>query len=180
MSRKSRQPDPKGSADGKKKRGRRGRKDEDQVARAQLVVDPGPQGVPFAVVVVVAALMSLPTVSMYMSGGVRFDAMMVRILAALAVSWLLSNLVYAVFESMRPKEVKAVVELPPEQAFDVMTGQAPNPLTGTVVGEGHQLQDPYALDPVESPAPIPPVEQAGSVGPLDEPPAAGGQSSPAA
>ncbi|GAB77776.1 hypothetical protein SAMN05421595_0278 [Austwickia chelonae] len=177
MSRKSRRPEPEGAAGGKKKRGRRGRKGEPEVARAHLVVDPGPQGVPFAVVVVVAALMSLPTVSMYMSGGLRFDAMMVRVLAALAVSWLLSNLVYAVFDSMRPKEVKAVVELPPEQAFDVMTGQTPNPLTGTVVGDDLPVRDPYALDPVEPPAPIPPVD---SVGPVEEPPAAGEKGSPAA
>lgn len=145
MSRKSRQPD-EGSK--KKKRGRRNKGgDEESTGRAQMVVETRPPGVPFAVIVLVAAAMSSPSISLFLADGLRFDALMVRVFAALAVSWLLANLVWAVFDSMRPPETKALVELPPDQAFEALTAGRNNggdDLTADF-GQG----EPFALDPVE-------------------------------
>ena len=99
--------------------------------------------------------MSVPSVLQYLDSALAFDAMMVRIFAALAVAWLLSHLVYAVFESMRPPEVSAVLDLPPEQAYQALALTADCVLTGAVIppaaptaGAGAE-DDPFALDPLD-------------------------------
>lgn len=152
MSRKSRQPD--GAGQGGKKstkgtKGTRGRGDDVSTAQRTLVVETQPPGVPFPIVVLLAAVISLPSLANYTAGGLQFDALMVRVLAALAVSWLLSTLVYAVFESMRPPEVTAVLDLPAEEAFESVAAQGA--LSGTIVEESLPAaeQDPFALDPLE-------------------------------
>ncbi|MBW3083909.1 hypothetical protein KEM60_00091 [Austwickia sp. TVS 96-490-7B] len=165
MSKKSRQPE--AAAQGGKggKKGRRGKKGQaEEGTRAQLVVETAPEGVPFAVVVLLAMVMCLPSLSTYQAGGLAFDALMMRVFAALAVAWLLSHLVYAVVEAVRPPKVEAVVEIPPEQAFHAMARQ--DALSGRIVSDphdesGHPIPgDPFAVEPVE-PAAIPAVSQAG-------------------
>lgn len=174
MSRKSRQPDKptgakgaKGSKgqDKKAAKGKKGKKGQPVTGQRQLVVESQPEGVPFAIVVLLAAVMSMPSVANYVAGGLAFDALMVRVMAALAVSWLLSQLVYAVFEAMRPPEVTAIVELPPEEAFEAVSRQGA--LTGTIVDDdGFDAEgDPFALDPIE-PVEAAPLPEAGT---RDEP-----------
>lgn len=171
MSRKSRRRDADAELDepdepkGKGKRGKKGKKrgkGEPEAVGRQLVIETRPEGVPFAVVVLFAALMSVPSVLQYLESALAFDAMMVRIFAALAVAWLLSHLVYAVFESMRPPEVSAVLDLPPEQAYQALAGTSDGVLTGAVippVAPVPTVDDPFALDPLdpdlEDPEPIP-------------------------
>lgn len=165
MSRKSRRRDADAeetAGEGKRgRKGKRGAKGAPETAGRQLVVETQPEGVPFAVVVLFAALMSVPSVLQYLDSALAFDAMMVRIFAALAVAWLLSHLVYAVFESMRPPEVSAVLELPPEQAYQALAGTGDGVLTGAVippVTPAPAADDPFALDPLppESDPPVPP------------------------
>jgi hypothetical protein len=166
MSKKSRQPEGSGKADKKGKKAKKGKGADADAAQRRLVVESRPQGVPFPIVVLLAAVMTLPSVTNYMGGGLEFDALMVRALAALAVSWLLAGLVYAVFESMRPTEVTAVVELPPEQAYDAVAARGA--LSGTIVEDPLAPEpDPFAIDPV---APLPAAD---SIDPLDVDPERG-------
>ena len=52
------------------------------------------------------------------------------------------------FESMRSTQVSAVVELPPEEAFEVVAQRGA--LSGTIVGDEYgEEPDPFALDPIE-------------------------------
>lgn len=59
-------------------------------------------GVPFGVVVLLAAVMSISTILQMADETMTFDAGATRLLIALAVAWLLTNLVYAVVDGMRP------------------------------------------------------------------------------
>lgn len=68
-------------------------------------------GVPFGVVVLVAAVMSIPTILQMTDETMSFDGGVTRLLIALAVAWLLSNLVYAVIDGMRPGVEQVDVEL---------------------------------------------------------------------
>lgn len=157
MSKKSRQPDGADPKAGKKgKKGKKGKGGDVDGAKRQLVVESQPPGVPFPIVVLLAAVMALPSVTGYMNGGLAFDALMVRILAGLAVSWLLCTLVHAVVESMRPAEVQAVVELPPEEAYENLASRGA--LSGTIVDDPTAAEpDPFAVDPI---APLPSPEAA--------------------
>ncbi len=158
MSRKSRQPDD--GADTSSTKRKKGKKGKSSTGEAKLVVSSKPEGVPFSVVVLMAAALSLPSVSVYLGGGLAFDALMMRVFAALAVSWLLSQLVYAVFEWMRPSEVQAVVELPPGEAFEALSGTPAPALTGTIVGEPEEA-DPFELPALEPLEPLPPQPEVG-------------------
>ncbi|MDO5628646.1 MAG: hypothetical protein Q4G43_10030 [Mobilicoccus sp.] len=89
MSRKSRPP----KAD-KKKKGKKGKKSETTIVEEVIVEEPG---LPFGVVVLIALVMSLPSLMGFFDGALAFRPMMVRLLAALLVSWLLCYLVWSVF-----------------------------------------------------------------------------------
>ncbi|MCA0437373.1 MAG: hypothetical protein M9891_00245 [Austwickia sp.] len=159
MSKKSRQPD--AAKAGKKGKGKKGKgaKGSPTAGQRSLVVESRPPGVPFPVVVLLTAVISLPTVANYLAGGLRFDAMIIRVMAALAVSWLLSSLVFAVVESMRPTQVTAIVDLPPAEAYEALAAQGP--LSGTImdpVGDPDPDPDPFAVDPLAPLPPVPPVD----------------------
>lgn len=105
------------------------------------------RGVPFPAVVLLAAVMTLPSLVHYLSGGLEFDAFMIRALAGLAVAYALFGLVYVVLETVRPDATGAVAELPPRQSYATMAAEGP--LSGTIVGNPHAAApDPVALDPV--------------------------------
>jgi hypothetical protein len=55
---------------------------------------------PFGLIVAIAVVLAAPTVMMSLDGAIPFDAAVVRFLAALAVSWLLTNLVLGVARAM--------------------------------------------------------------------------------
>ncbi len=78
---------------------------------ATATVETTRQGVPFGVVVLFAAVMSVPTILQMAEETLSFDAGITRLLVALAVAWLLSNLVYAVIDGMRPAAEHVEVEL---------------------------------------------------------------------
>lgn len=78
---------------------------------ATATVETTRPGVPFGVVVLFAAVMSVPTLVQMAEETMSFDAGVTRLLVALAVAWLLTNLVYAVIDGMRPDVQKVEVEL---------------------------------------------------------------------
>lgn len=95
--------------------------------------------------------------------GLAFDALMLRVFAALAVAWLLSHLVYGVFLAMRPDG--SVVASEGEGTASRSRAVQAAPLTGTIVSDGVDAEfsddDPFALPPLEvAPA-------LGSVGSVD-------------
>ncbi|HYO17513.1 MAG TPA: hypothetical protein VES02_02445 [Dermatophilaceae bacterium] len=70
-------------------------------------------GVPFGVVVLLAAVMSLPTILQMSDSTMAFEDGVTRLLVALGVAWLLTNLVYAVVDSMSEDEVAVMVAAEP-------------------------------------------------------------------
>lgn len=100
MSRKSQQPDddPKGKKGKKGKKGRRGKKDANVTT---IIIEEKPDVPPFGISVLFATVLSIPTIVNYTDGSMPFDAMILRYLLALVVSWALVNLVYGVAKSFR-------------------------------------------------------------------------------
>ncbi len=96
MSRKSRPP---------KAKGRKGKKAKAAAARAAV----DSYGPPFGLIVLIAVVLSIPSLTQFVDGSMAFDSTVLRFMAALAVSWLLINLVYAVAHSFR----KEAPEAPP-------------------------------------------------------------------
>ena len=70
----------------KGKKGKKSEKGKGQASGRQIVVETRPHGVPFAIVVLVACVMSLPSLLRFLAGSLLFDALMMRLFAALAVS----------------------------------------------------------------------------------------------
>ncbi|GAB95884.1 hypothetical protein BJY21_000968 [Kineosphaera limosa] len=88
-----------------KKKGRKGRKGADEVAETTIVIEEPPTGPPFGMIVLLAVVVCLPSLMAFVDGTMAFDAAALRFLAALTVSWLLVNLVYAVAKSFaKPAE----------------------------------------------------------------------------
>lgn len=118
MSRKSRQPD--AAATGRKgKKGAKGKKGKQTGVTYTEVVEEG--GLPFGVVVLVALAMSLPSLMGLIDGTLEFRPVIVRLLAALVVSWLLCQLVYSVMTSATPATTKTEVRIeeePPPASYD--------------------------------------------------------------
>lgn len=98
MSPKSRQPK-------SKKKGRRGRKKE-ELSETTIVIEEPPVGPPFGLIVLCALVVSIPSLMAFVDGAMAFDATALRFLAALAVCWLLVNLVYAVAKSFVKEETQ--------------------------------------------------------------------------
>ena len=98
MSRKSAQPDGKGKKDKKGKKGRRGKKGAEVTT---IIIEEKPDVPPFGISVLFATVLSIPAIIKYTDGSMAFDAMILRYLAALVISWALVNLVYGVAKSFR-------------------------------------------------------------------------------
>ncbi|WP_226346405.1 hypothetical protein [Agilicoccus flavus] len=81
----------------KGKKGKKGAKGTAGSTTETVVEETG--GVPFGIVVLGAFVMSLPAIMGFVEGTMPFDETCLRFLAALAVAWLLSHLVYAVAAS---------------------------------------------------------------------------------
>ncbi len=105
MSRKSQQPDSEEKKKGKK--GRKGKKDAREGVTT-IVIEETPDLPPFGISVLVATVLSIPSILHYVDGNMAFDAMILRYLAALVVSWALVNLVYGVAKSFRPQPEETV------------------------------------------------------------------------
>ncbi len=90
MSRKSRPPKTKG-------KGRKGKKGTVTTETSTVVEEA--YGPPFGIVVLVAIVLSIPTLLQFVDGTMAFDSTVIRFLAALAVSWILIHLVYTVASS---------------------------------------------------------------------------------
>ncbi|GMA41039.1 hypothetical protein [Mobilicoccus caccae] len=103
MSRKSRPPKG-GGARGKK--GRKGKKGSSTTYEEVIVEESG--GLPFGLVVLIALVMTLPTLTAFFDGSLEFRPTVVRLLAALLVSWLLCQLVYSVVKSFGADEEETV------------------------------------------------------------------------
>lgn len=167
MSKKSQPRDaaPRGKKKGKGKRGA-----DPGGPQGNGVTPTRPTGVPFAVVVFLAGALAMPSINNHLAGGLAFDALMLRVFAALAVAWLLSHLVYGVFLAMRP-DGSVAAPVGEVTASRSRTAQAV-PLTGTIVSDGVDGgfgdDDPFALPPLE----VAPV--LGSVGSADAAPASAG------
>lgn len=103
MSPKSAQPDDNGTGKkGKKgKKGRRGKKNTDVTT---VIIEEKPDVPPFGISVLFATVLSIPSIINYTDGSMAFDAMILRYLLALVVSWALVNLVYGVAKSFRQPE----------------------------------------------------------------------------
>lgn len=109
MSRKSRQRRPEAGAPGRKGSagGRAGAAPGAAVRTTEHTTEQptkraGRVGVPFGVVVLLAAVMSMPTILSMASQAMSFDAGITRLLIALGVAWLLTTLVTSVIDGMRP------------------------------------------------------------------------------
>lgn len=127
MSRKSPQPDAggKGRKKGKGK-GKKGAKTEGTYT--EVVVEEA--GVPFGLVVLIALVLSLPSLVGFMDGTIEFRPAIMRLLGSLLVSWLMCQLVYSVVKSFGTKEETTVIDTRTET-------------TGPPGGFG---EDPYGQD----------------------------------
>ncbi len=113
MSPKSRPPKTKG---GKGKKGRKGSSEH------TITIEEPPTGPPFGLVVLVALVLSIPPIMQFVDGTMQFDSAALRFLAALAVSWLLINLVYAVAKSFDREETTTTTTTTESLTY----GQDPN------------------------------------------------------
>lgn len=82
-------------------KGKKGKKGK--VTSTTVVVEEN-NGPPFGIVVLIAVVMSIPSITHFVDGTMAFDATVLRFLAALAVSWILVHLVYAVAHSFQSEE----------------------------------------------------------------------------
>lgn len=124
MSPKSRPPETAGKKGKKRKKGAKG----GSVAAHAVVVEETASGPPFGIIVLFAVVLSMAPLMQFVEGTMPFDAAVLRFLAALAVSWILTNLVYAVATSFGATETTQ----PPE-----------TPVTG-VAFDGAYVPDPDA------------------------------------
>lgn len=93
----------------KGKKGKKGGAHAANVAGTEVVVEEH-GGVPFGIVVLGAFVISLPATMAFVSGTMPFDVACLRFLAALAVTWLLCHLVYAVGSSFLRQGPEKVTE----------------------------------------------------------------------
>ena len=103
----------------KGKKGNKGRAGGSHAANAlgtEVVVEEH-GGVPFGIVVLGAFVISLPATMAFVSGTMPFDVACLRFLAALAVTWLLCHLVYAVGSSFLREGAEKVTETTTTQTF---------------------------------------------------------------
>lgn len=100
MSPKSRPPKAKG------KKGKKG----DAAAATQTIVEEA-SGPPFGIIVLFAVVLSMAPLMQFVEGTMAFDGAVLRFLAALAVSWILTNLVYAVAHSFGGTETETTTSL---------------------------------------------------------------------
>lgn len=94
MSRKSRPP--------KAGKGAKGA-DEGAHSSSGLVVEES-YGPPFGIVVLIALVLSIPSLAQFVEGTLPFDAAALRGIAALAVSWILVHLVHGVASSFETQQ----------------------------------------------------------------------------
>lgn len=114
MSAKSRRKKDKGVG----KRGARGKKGTSSTVTT-VVVEEKPDLPPFGISALLGTVLAIPSVLGYVDGSMEFDAMVLRYLAALLVSWALVNLVYGVAKSFRDQN-NPVVEA---TTIDTRTGE---------------------------------------------------------
>lgn len=102
MSRKSR-PD-------KPAKGGKGKKGKKNAVASSRVVEEivEPSGPPFGMIVLIAVVLSIPSLMRFMDGDMEFRATMVRFLGGLAVSWVLCQLVYSVIASFKTETTTQV------------------------------------------------------------------------
>lgn len=89
-----------------------------------VTVDSGPSGVPFEVVVGCGAILAAPTILAYLNGDMGFDATVLRLMVALAVAWVLTTLVLAVYRIIRGAPRPDVV-VGVEQTTGILPGRVP-------------------------------------------------------
>lgn len=131
MSRKSRPPESGKKSKGKK--GRKGKKESSVVV--EEIIEEG--GLPFGLVVLIALMMSLPSLMAFFDGTLDFRPTIVRLLAALLVSWLLVALVHSVFQSFgKPAVEEKITRVEETTQFDGYGGPP---------GGGYG-QEPYGSD----------------------------------
>lgn len=104
MSRKSRPPKA-GKKGAKGKKGTKGSA-RNQVVEEVIIEEVGP---PFGLVVLIALVLSIPSLMPFMDGDMSFQNTVIRFLGALAVSWLLVQLVYSVISTFHADEATATV-----------------------------------------------------------------------
>ena len=88
----------------KSKKGRKGKKGREELSETTIVIEEPAPGPPFGMIVLVAVVLSIPPIMQFIDGTMAFDSTALRFLAALAVSWLLINLVYAVAKSFQNEQ----------------------------------------------------------------------------
>lgn len=123
MSPKSRPPE-RGKGGKKGRKGKKGRQASDaSEVRYQEIVEE--RGVPFGLVVLIAVVMTLPSLTGFFDGTMEFRPVIVRLLAALLVAWLLCQLVYSVIKSFGKEETTVVTENVEERPADYGYGDDP-------------------------------------------------------
>lgn len=105
-----------------KTKGRKGKKGRTQEPENTIVIEEPPTGPPFGLVVLIALVMSIPSLMSFVDGSMQFDSAALRFLAALAVSWLLVNLVYGVAKSFDKEETTTTTTITETMPY----GQDPN------------------------------------------------------
>ncbi len=105
-----------------KTKGRKGKKGRTQESENTIVIEEPPTGPPFGLVVLIALVMSIPSLMSFVDGSMQFDSAALRFLAALAVSWLLVNLVYGVAKSFDKEETTTTTTITETMPY----GQDPN------------------------------------------------------
>lgn len=73
----------------------------------------GEVGPPFGLVVLIAVVLSIPSLMAFMDGDMSFQNTVIRFLGALAVSWLLVQLVYSVISTFHNDETSIVMSQEP-------------------------------------------------------------------
>lgn len=119
MSPKSRPP--KGANGGKT--GRKGKKGAVSSTVEEIVVEES--GVPFGLVVLIALAMTLPTLMAFFDGSLEFRPTVVRLLAALLVSWLLCTLVHSVVRAFGETQEKTTIRTETRETGDFGYGDDP-------------------------------------------------------
>lgn len=104
-----------------KTKGRKGKKGRQQ-SENTIVIEEPPTGPPFGLVVLIALVLSIPSLMSFVDGTMQFDSAALRFLAALAVSWLLVNLVYGVAKSFEKEETTTTTTITETMPY----GQDPN------------------------------------------------------
>ncbi|WP_168582401.1 hypothetical protein [Gephyromycinifex aptenodytis] len=119
MSRKSRPPKA-------PKKGKKGKKGAAQDEHLEIVIEES--GPPFGLVVLIALVLSIPSLMSFMDGDMSFQNTVIRFLGALAVAWLLVQLVYSVIASFAAQERTTVItEGPPPGYPSDQYRPAPDP-----------------------------------------------------